>query len=343
MIVVRKRGSQGSPGDAPPAGLIWLATNSCSAHIISFLNSARPSARELLGKHFQFYYDSFIMAAEGERATRFWEDPRLEEGGFILVVEGTVSTAFGGRSTLVGQVNGRDVTALEMVKKLGSRARYVVAAGTCSAYGGPYAAWPNPTGSRPVSEVLRRPVINVPGCPVNPGWIAETLVHLKERGVPRLDGLGRPLFLFGTTVHSLCERLPFYAESRFAENPGDEGCMYLLGCKGPKTRADCPERRWIEERSGWPVGVNTPCIGCTAPEFPDGMAPFFKHTPDLITRLGRVNLEKIATTAGSLAALGIASHLAGKLLTGRIKLNFPGSSPGAKAWAGLLGRLRNLK
>ncbi|HOL17454.1 MAG TPA: hypothetical protein PLY40_04125 [Bacillota bacterium] len=47
-------------------GLIWLATNSCSAHIISFANSCRPALREVLQQRFNIIYESFIMAAEGE-------------------------------------------------------------------------------------------------------------------------------------------------------------------------------------------------------------------------------------------------------------------------------------
>ena len=54
--------------------------------------------------------------------------------------------------------------------------------------------------------------------------------------------------------------------------------MFLLGCKGPVTRADCPVRQWNDYVS-WPVKANTPCIGCTNPGFPDAMEPFFEPLP----------------------------------------------------------------
>ncbi len=305
--------------EEPRMGLVWLATNSCSAHIINFMNSFQPPLRQVLARDFDFLFESFIMAAEGERATRNWYHPRVESGEFILVVEGTVPTAYGGRTCVVGKVGGQDVTAQSLVRRLGGLARWVVAAGTCAAYGGPYAAWPNPTGSRPLSEILARTVINVPGCPVNPGWIHDTLQKLKMGAEMELDPLGRPRFLFGETVHSRCERLSMYERSDFAKKPGDPGCMYFLGCKGPVTHADCPERRWLGQGSGWPVGVNTPCIGCTAPEFPDGMAPFWKHSTDLYGGRARINLEQLGIYTTVFTAAGIGAHLIGQVLTGRLK------------------------
>jgi len=337
--------AQGDSPAVPPPGLVWLETNTCDGHIISFCNSRYPPLRQTLEQDFIFYYAPFLMAAEGENALCFLDLPEINEGSFILVVEGTVPTAFGGRTALLGKIKGRDVTAMELVKRLGSRARWVVAAGTCASFGGPYAARPNPTASLPLSQVLSRQVIKLPGCPVHPGWILETLKRLKYAGKIKLDAMGRPLFLYGTTVHSLCERLPLYEAGCFAEKPGDEGCLYLLGCKGPVTRADCPRRRWIEEKSNWPVGVNTPCIGCTAPEYPDGVAPFFKHHADLYTSLKRVNAEKIGAFATVFTFAGIAFHLTGKLITGRLKPRIPGvlkKWPGKKA-GGLRKALRVLR
>ncbi len=304
---------------SPRPDLVWLATNSCSAHIISFANSCRPGLREVLQREFNFIYESFIMAAEGEAAARLWYSPAVERGGFILVVEGTVPTAFGGRTAFLGQLNGRNITALEMVERLGARAAHVVAAGTCASFGGPFAASPNPTASRPLSKILKRPVIKVPGCPTNPGWLLETLELIRRGKDLQLDAMGRPRHIYGTTIHSLCQRLPLYEAGCFAKQPGDPGCMYLLGCKGPATRADCPERRWIEERSGWPVGVNTPCIGCTAPEFPDGMAPFFHHATDVYTPAGRINLKSAGSGAARFTAAAMAAHLFGQVISGRIK------------------------
>ncbi len=302
-------------------GLIWLGTNTCDGHIISNMNSLHPTFRKLIENEFTMLYESFVMAAEGERASALWYLPEINQGKFGLVVEGTVPTAYGGRTSLLGKVKEKDITTMQAVKRLGSLARWVVAAGSCASFGGPFAAWPNPSGSLPVYRVLNRPVINVPGCPTNPRWLISTLLQLKAKGSVKVDGLSRPLFLYDRTVHSLCERLPLYNKGRFAREPGDdEGCMYLQGCKGPVTRADCPEKRWIEEGSSWPVGANTPCIGCTTPEFPDGVSPFFKHKQDLYSSAARVNLESVGTAAGVFTVAGITAHLVGQFITGRKKL-----------------------
>ena len=297
--------------------LFWLGTNTCDGHIISLLNASNPPFRDLLENSFQFYYASFLMPAEGAFAVNIWSI--VEELPFILVVEGTVSTLFNGHTTVVGMENGEKITALSLVKRLGARAAHVIAVGTCACYGGPYAAHPNPTVALPLRKVLNgRKVIHIPGCPVNPGWIYETLMHLKKRETIKLDFLGRPKSLYGKTVHQLCERLPKYNESDFAQHPGEPGCMYLVGCKGPVTRADCPQRQWIDEQSGWPVGVNSPCIGCTTPEFPDGVSPFFKRQTDVIVASKIINLKNIKTGIYYVTAGGIGGHLAGHFLTGRI-------------------------
>jgi len=52
--------------------------------------------------------------------------------------------------------------------------------------------------------------------------------------------------------------------------------MFKLGCRGPVTKADCPTRKW-NEYVNWPVGDNTPCIGCAQAFFPDGMEPFVRY------------------------------------------------------------------
>jgi hydrogenase small subunit len=78
---------------------------------------------------------------------------------------------------------------------------------------------------------------------------------------------------YGETVHARCTRRSFFEQRVFAKRLGDPECMFEMGCKGPITHADCPQRQWNCYQS-WPVKGNTPCIGCTEPTFPDGMEPF---------------------------------------------------------------------
>ncbi|MFZ5646624.1 MAG: hydrogenase small subunit [Bacillota bacterium] len=300
----------------PP--LIWLGTNTCGGDMLSLLDSLDPGYQNLISDLVDFRYN-LLMAAEGDGATGMLYDTMANfPGRYILVVEGTVPTKSGGIYSVIGRRNGKPLTALQAVRELGAKARHVVAVGTCAAFGGPFAAAPNPTGSLPVQAVLDRRVINVPGCPVNPDWIVGTLVHLVRHGEPELDQFNRPKMFYGETIHNLCQRRHYFDSGIFAEKPGDPWCMYRIGCKGPVTHADCPYRQWSGEHLSWPVKANTPCIGCTSPEFPDGDSPFFEHLPDIKLPGIKTSADRFGKVAGAVTALGIGAHLAGSIITGRL-------------------------
>lgn len=60
--------------------------------------------------------------------------------------------------------------------------------------------------------------------------------------------------------------------------------MEFLGCKGKHTRSDCPIRKWNAADTGgygvsWCVGARSPCLGCTEPDYPDLMSPFYEWRP----------------------------------------------------------------
>lgn len=193
--------------------------------------------------------------------------------------KGAIPLAAGGLYSVVWQIGRTRYAAERIVKELGSKARHVVAAGTCACYGGPSAASPNLSGSVGVRDVLERPVLNVSGCPNNPDWIVGTLFHLLYFGQPELDPDGRPLLFYQYTVHRHCQRRSYFDDQEFADQLGDIECMFQLGCMGPVTPSDCPYRQW-NDYVNWPVRASTPCIGCTTVDFPDGSMPFFKPLPE---------------------------------------------------------------
>ena len=299
--------------------MVFLGTNTCAGDMFSLLNSLDPGHREMLTDLIDCRFNYLLNAAEGEMALRaLAETAEQFRGEYILVVEGSVPTRSNGLYCVIGSRNGEPLTALQAVQELGPGARHVVALGTCAAFGGPYAAAPNPSGSVPVQAVLDRRVINVPGCPVHPDWFMGTLVHLIRRGEPELDGFNRPKLFYGETIHNLCQRRHYFDHSIFASKPGEPWCMYKIGCKGPVTHADCPNRQWSGEHLSWPVKANTPCIGCTSPEFPDGDMPFFEHLPDVRLPGIRTAAGRVGRAAGLLTFLSIGAHLAGAVLTGRL-------------------------
>jgi len=111
-------------------------------------------------------------------------------------------------------------------------------------------------------------MINVPGCSPNPDWVVGTIAHVLLYGIPELDEEGRPLVFYEKLIHEQCERRPYFEEGKFAQDFGEEGCLYELGCKGPMAHCDLSIRGW-NKGLNWCVRSGSPCIGCTEPTFPD--------------------------------------------------------------------------
>lgn len=259
--------------------VIWIETNDSGDNNIAFMNTTYPYLNQVLEEMIELLYSNTFMAAQGRDALNILEKSvERYKGKFTLVVEGAIPTKDNGLYNIIARTENRNITALEAITTLGPLAEYVVAIGTCASFGGPSAARPNLTGSVGVRDVLDREVINVSGCPVNPDWFVGTLAHLLMYGRPELDRLNRPTLFYGFTVHRHCQRRSYFDRGDFAEKLGDIECMFSQGCMGPRTGSDCPYRLWINHVS-WPVKANTPCIGCTNEDFPDGSTPFFTPLP----------------------------------------------------------------
>lgn len=225
------------------------------------VNSVSPTADELLIETINLQYHPTLMAAAGDLAITT-ATQALSSGISLLVVEGAVPTSHDRYCTVWETAEGH-MTMLEAVQNFASAADYVMAVGSCAAFGG-ITGRSADTGAQSVGNVLTgRPVINVPGCPAHPDWIIGTIAHVLASGLPPLDADNRPTAYFGEKVHRLCPR-----KGNPAETFGEEGlCMQGLGCQGRWTRADCPSRQW-NNSVNWCVGANGLCIGCTESSFP---------------------------------------------------------------------------
>jgi hydrogenase small subunit len=251
--------------------LIWLELTGCSGNIISLLDGADPNFKNLATQMVNLIYDNSLMAAEGELAMEKLFG--VLDSNYILAVEGAVSTKNNGLYNIIGRFRGQPVTALDAVKKLGKKAAHVITVGTCASSGGISAARPNPAVCVPVQSLLNRMVIRLPGCPCHPDWFLGTLAYILLFGEPALYSSNRPLMFYSTLIHDMCPRRPFFDQGIFATRLGEKACMFKLGCRGSVTRVDCPIRKW-NNRVNWPIGDNTPCIGCAMFGFPDKMEPF---------------------------------------------------------------------
>ncbi len=275
--------------------VVWLQTAACTGCSISLLNSASPTIKNILidqiipGVHINLRFHATIMAGAGELAIEVLEETAKEKkDGYILVVEGAIPTATDAVYGAIGERDGKPVSMEERVAELAQDAQAILAIGTCASFGGIPAAAPNPTGCQPVSKILEakginKPLVNIPGCPPHPDWFVGTVASIILNGLPKAEELDdnlRPLAFYGKLIHENCPRRAYFDEGKFAKKPGDEGCLYELGCKGPITYADCPLRRW-NNGTNWVIGAGAPCNGCTQPEFPDLVAPFYEKLVDV--------------------------------------------------------------
>jgi hydrogenase small subunit len=265
-------------GPAAPA-VIWLHGSGCQGDSISMLNRIRPeeppaAIDDFLIQSINLEFHSVLSSAAGstsvENAYRV-----LENQPFFLVVEGGIPLAFDGEACTVWSHAGQEITFADAVETFAKKARGVVAIGTCAAFGGISAAPPNPTtvaGLRTFLEkrgIRRHRVVNISGCPAHPDWIIGTLCRLVIGEEIELDDDGRPYDIFRYNIHRECPRKRGKQTFEgFADTFGqDRFCLEQLGCRGPKTRGDCPDRLW-NDGSSWCVDSNGMCFGCTEPDFP---------------------------------------------------------------------------
>ncbi len=264
----------------PP--VIWLEFQDCTGDTESFLRAGQPGIDELLLDLLSVNYHETLMVPAGQDTeTSLAETMASYPGQYLCIVEGSIPTAANGIHCMI-----RGRTALSIAQEVTANALATIALGTCAWDGGLAAAWPNPTAAVGVKDALTglSPLINLPGCPANVVNLTATLVHYLTFGTwPPLDSAGRPQFAYEEELHDECERHEHYEAGRFVLAWGDAGhrqgwCLLKMGCKGKRTRHNCPVERWNGGTS-WPVAAGHGCVGCASSGFWDRMTPFYAPLP----------------------------------------------------------------
>lgn len=283
--------------------VLWLTAGlGCDGDTIAVTGATQPCIEDLILGAFPWipkikFHNPFLAYENGEEFVRaFREAAEGGRGPFVLVVEGSIPNeknkaegywaSFGTDAT-----TGQPITTCDWIDRLAPRAWAVIAAGTCSAYGGIHAMEGNPTGCMGLPDYLGWawkseagiPIICVPGCPVQPDNFTEVLLYLLTMAAGRapmisLDEELRPTWLFGQTVHEGCDRGGYYEQAQFAEQYGVQTCIVKLGCWGPVVQCNVGKRGWMGGIGGCP-NVGGICIGCTMPGFPDKFMPFMNQPP----------------------------------------------------------------
>lgn len=271
--------------------VIWLHGSSCTGCSVSFLNrisdTAPHNVAEVLTDSVNLIFHPTIMALAGDASVS--EMLRVHrEGGYVLVLEGGVPTAFDGHACIAYTFEGEEVTHMQAVTELAAKAAAIVCVGTCACFGGIPASGSNPTRVVSVGDLTGRPTINISGCPAHPDWVVWAIVQLILGNTVELDQDRRPVALYARDladqpcpglIHDKCPRnVDFNPGAPLeATDFGQAGrCLINLGCRGPATKARCAAC-WngIAGQASWCIGVNAPCHGCTERTFP-GPQPFYE-------------------------------------------------------------------
>jgi hydrogenase small subunit len=300
--------------------VVWTSFQACTGCAISLLQSRRPGVADLILRQISLDYQENVMAAAGDAAEALYEE--VLSGDFYWVAEGSVATD----PPEAMMIGGRMST--ELAREAYEHAAATIAIGSCATYGNVQASNPNPTGAMGIADFLRSDgiadpvVINLSRCPGNGEDLVATLSYVLVTGeLPELDSVGRPVFLYGQTIHDNCFRRGHFDAGRFVEDFGDEGwqndwCLYKVGCKGPFTYAPCGNTQWNGGVS-WCVRNGT-CIGCAEPAFWDELTPFYTQSPGVeLPGVGGVSAETIGVGLGIATAVGLGVHAAAQVATGR--------------------------
>jgi hydrogenase small subunit len=284
--------------------ILWLTAGlGCDGDTIAMTAATQPSIEDLVLGSLPWipkvrFYNPFLAYENGDDFVRPFRE--AAEGAtdrpFILIVEGSIpdeSNKSEGYWASFGtdSLTGQPITTCEWIDRLASKAWAIIATGTCATYGGIHAVEGNPTGCMGLPDYLGWswksltgiPIVCVPGCPVQPDNMMETILYLLYMAAGRapmipLDEALRPKWLFGSTVHEGCDRGGYYEQAEFADVYGSPLCIVKLGCWGPVVQCNVGKRGWMGGIGGCP-NIGGICIGCTMPGFPDKFMPFMNQPP----------------------------------------------------------------
>jgi Ni,Fe-hydrogenase I small subunit len=273
--------------------LLWLQSGGCGGCTLSLLNAESPDLLTTLNSSSIRILGHPSLSEHGsERLLSLYQQVISNERKLdFLCLEGAVITGPNG-SGRFHMLSGSGKAMKEWIADLAACAQYVIAVGSCAAYGGITAGGDNPseacglqftndekTGLLGEGFKSRGglPVINIAGCPTHPNWVTETLQQLAmgTLSIDDLDEFGRPRSYADHLVHHGCPRNEYYEFKASAYKLSELGCMMEhLGCLGTQAHADCNTRLWNGEGSCLRGGYA--CINCTAPGFQEPGHTFFE-------------------------------------------------------------------
>ena len=264
--------------------LLWLQSGGCGGCTLSLFNAESPDLLTTFKRsNIHILGHPSLSESGGEGLLSLYRHVIDKEIDIdFLCLEGAVIKGPNGTGRF-HILSGSGKPMKDWIAELAAVAQYVIAVGSCAAYGGITAGGDNPSEACGLQfdndmktgllgEDFRSrgglPVINIAGCPTHPNWVTETLQQLAMGALSEhdLDEYGRPRSYADHLVHHGCPRNEYYEYKASAVRPSELGCMMEhLGCLGTQAHADCNMRQWNGEGSCLRGGHA--CINCTAPGF----------------------------------------------------------------------------
>ncbi len=265
--------------------ILWLQAGSCGGCTMAALTAEdRGLIAALRAFGVEILWHPALSVETGREAVKILED--ITSGKVeldALCVEGSAMRGPGGTGKFQ-MLSGTGRSMADWIRELSGFARYVVAVGTCSAFGGLPMAGGNVTDAcglqyegdseggllgRDFKSKGGLPVINIAGCAPHPDWITETLGLLAtvRLSADQLDTFARPRFFADHLAHHGCSRNEYYEFKASATQFSHLGClMENLGCKATQAAGDCNLRSWNGSMGSCP-DAGFPCVACTSPGF----------------------------------------------------------------------------
>src|SRR3954471_15748039 len=287
----------------PEVDILWLTAGlSCDGDTVSITAATQPSLEDVvLGvipglPQVRLHHPVLATEAGETFLVPFRKAVDGKLGPFVLGADGSIRNEknkaegyWAGMGT--DPATGQPILTTDWIDRLAPKGGAGRANGAGAAYGGIHAMAGNPTGCMGLADYLGwqfrsaggLPIVNIPGCPVQPDNFMETLTWVLYQAaglapVIPLDELLRPQWLFGKTVHEGCDRAGYYEQGDFAADYNSPKCQVKIGCWGPVVNCNVPKRGWMAGIGGCP-NVGGICIGCTMPGFPDKFMPFMDAPP----------------------------------------------------------------
>ena len=240
MPVARSKGTTRPSSAVTDVHIVWITAGlGCDGDSVSVTAAEQPSIEDVLlgaipGLPKVHLHNPVLAYENGDEFMKFYyQAEKGEIDPFVLVVEGSIPNEKIKKEGYWAAVGtnpdtGQPIPTCDWIDRLAPKALAVIAIGTCATYGGIHAMEGNPTGCMGLADYLGwgwrskagLPIVNVPGCPVQPDNFMETVLYLLYQVAGMAPMIPPP----NTAAQSAWSSLAAGVPSLIATSPSADGC-----------------------------------------------------------------------------------------------------------------------